>query len=450
MGDPEATAVRTAPLGEIQVLPARYAELVSGIIQSQRQLAWSAVGSSSPSYFLLRNTEVKTKVFLSSKERGVVFFFRRPAEEEVVLDVNIGFSVRPALRPAASSRGPLRTVTAHRPPFFGGDIPAAKKRLLASALGEKGLNRIAFVQLGLFYLAVTNPDRIETARAAFMWHGDDKARVVLQRVLPATPLKIRYEPMPLLMLLDEVAAWAKSGFSTGRTAALALNPDSIEAVPRILNAVVAAWESGRQLLAQRPVNDPLSELVPDFQITSYRADVTLRLKPDGRLAEKRRDDTFRLSMAVKSEGEDLRVTVGAPDFLVEGELYQLLLDQLRDENATAQLFRQSRLDKTREGAFRDFLRASPPVIFRASKEDGVDTEVFVFRGDWDGQPKALAASLRVRVSRQGESIVVKANPNEAQVVFHNLGEIRPEPKIEFPQFLLALVHQLRNWEEAFE
>ena len=107
------------------------------------------------------------------------------------------------------------------------------------------------------------------------------------------------------------------------------------------------------------------------------------------------------------------------------------------------------LPSPRKAAFETFLNDAEAFVFRAKKDGEEDTEVFVFRGTWDEEAKALAASLRVKVVRRGADFEVKGNPADSELVFHNLIANPPDPKIEFPLFLLALVQQLHNWKEAF-
>jgi hypothetical protein len=448
MPDAVADRSRATPLDDVEGLPARLGAMVGSVVRANRYLAWSAAERGQAEFLLIRETRVDTRVYLAASESHVVFFFRRPATEEVILDAQIAFTVRPTLvEPVAVPR----RIRAILPKFFGGAIPDEKRLLLAKALGEKDPRKIIFVHLGLFYLALTDVTEIELAKASFMWHGDAAATVVLQRIEAAgSAVKIRYVPVPFLILLEEVARWAKDRHQAGPAVDLAVNPHSPEAVPRILNALWGAWQTSATEAGRRPDPDPFEAFLPDFAIADYRADVTLRLRPDGHLAERKVDDRFRLNLELDQRDGELYLTTGVPDFLVEGQLHDQLMELVRDPAAVGVLFRMSRLEKRRRAAFETFLERAETLVFRAEKDGDDDTEVFVFRGEWDGETKALAASLGVQVIRRGDDFEVKGKAAEVQLVFHNLMADPPDPRIEFPRYLLALVRQLHHWKEAFE
>lgn len=419
----------------MEALPGRLGEMVRAVVRAQRALAWQAAEAGKEEYWLVRQSRVETRLFLTASESKVVLFFRRPGTEEVVLDARVGFLVEPRLEAARGLR-----LEAILPRFLVAAMPGRQEALLLAALGESQRERVTFLHLGLFFLAVTRGEDLSLVRAAFLWHGAERADVVFERVGSG---KFRYAPVPFLLLLEEVGRWAKSGFREGEC--VALQPGGGKTVPRMLRALVGAWERVSAEAGRRPAEDPLAELVPDFGVSEFRAEVTLRLQPNGMLAERRGDDRFRLQMAVEQRAEGLRVTAGAPDFLVGGELYERLLAKVREERAVAAMFARSGLGRVFRGAFEEFVAEAEVLIFRAEKQGERDTEVFVFRGDWQGESRALAASLEVVVERGR----VKGEARDVQVIFHNLTADGPEPRPEFPLFLLSLVQQLERWHAAF-
>lgn len=448
-------------LDAIAHLPACYGEIVLGVVEAQRMLALSAIAADAEAYYLVRSTQVTSRAYISvTEDQRVFFFFRRPPTEDVVLEMDTGFSVTPLMRRPQDDTvdrpmevAEASTILAVQPPFFGDDIPTANKALLAAALGEGQLGKIAFIDLGLFFLGVTlnllGPDDIARARVAYMWHGDEKARIVFPTSPPGAP-RVSYEPEPFRMLLDAVARWVKSGFKTGEPWPIHLDQQSTEAIPQILQALVSGWNSAHRATV-RPADDPLWELVPDLEVLHYRAAITLRLQPDGRLAVKPDDDSFRLELSVEEQDGQLTLSVGPPDFLVSGALR----DQILVEVLTAKIIRKwaesAGLGNTL-GFFETFVRTAAPqaLIFRGEKRGFTDTEIFVFEGDWAGQTRKVIAAIDLKVRKIDDGFEVAANEDTAEVVY--LTDALPGfvHGIAFPKFLLSLVNQLRNWENAFE
>lgn len=441
----------------IEYLPACYGEIVHGVMEAQRMLALSAIAADAEAYYLVRSTQVTSRAYISvTQDQRIFFFFHRPSTEDVVLEMDTGFSVTPLMR---RPRGDIvdrpieiteaSTIVAVQPPFFGDDIPSRNKTLLAAALGEGQLDKIAFIDLGLFFLGVTRPDDILRARVAYMWHADAKARIIFPTSPPGAA-RLSYEPEPFRMLLDEVANWAKSGFKTGEPWPIHLGRQSDEAIPQILETLVSGWNAARRATLH-PADDPLWELVPDLEILHYRAAITLRLQPDGRLAVKPDDDDFRLEMAVEEREGRMTLSVGPPDFLVSGTLR----DQIMTEVLTAKIIRRwaesAGLGNTL-GFFETFLRAAAPqaLIFRGEKQGFTDTEIFVFEGDWAGNTRQVIAAVELKVRKIGDDFEVKADEDTAEVIHLTGAPAGFVHGLAFPKFLLSLVNQLRNWENAFE
>ena len=454
-----APAVATpGELDAIEHLPVCYGEMVRGVLEAQRLLALSAIAAEAESYFLVRSTEITSRAYVSVTEgRRVFFLFRRPPTEDVVLELDTGFWVRPLMRSPLADAAESSTsevvepsvILAVQPPFFGDDIPESNKGRLGEALGEKRREKIAFLDLGRFSMGVVRADDPATARVAYMWQAAEKASMAFPTSPPGAP-RFTYDPQPFEMLLDEVARWVRSGFTTGEPWPIRLSEQSDEAIPQILQALVSGWNAARRA-TRRPDADPLWELVPDMEIQHYRAAVTLRLQPDGRLAVKADDDNFRLEMSVTERDGELALSVGPPDFLVSG----VLRDQILNEALTPKVIRrwaESAGLGAALGSFELFVRAAAPqaLIFRGEKRGFTDTEILVFEGDWGGRTRKVIAAVELKVRKINGEFTVEVDDDTAEVV--HLTD--PPPGfvhgLAFPKFLLSLVNQLRNWENAFE
>lgn len=441
-------------LAAVAELPARYREIVVGIRHAQRLLSASAVTKGGTELLVLRKTSVRTKIFLASRQQRVVFLFRRPTQEEVILDVDLDFDVAPVMEPEPDAEAPR--IFASQPPFFGTELPLGKKRALAAALDEKDLGKLLFVDLRNFQMAAKNAEDHRIARVAFLFPGAVEPIIAYQNVggLQADQVRIRYNPLPFRVLLDQVGRWATEKFRSSIRRELVLPKDSELAVQDVVRALADGWRECRDAATASSPNDPLAPLIPAFAASNYRAEVTLRLESDGTLAEKNRDDAFRLRLSLRAASDAIDLTVGPPDFLSSGELHDRLIEATLEEDVIRRLFDQSGLLKQDRPQFESFVRdaAARAWVFRAKKEGDTDTELFVFRGDWRGSECWLITMLAVQVRFEGGEPSVEADRGSASIVLldNNFGSPNPpEPTIEFPAFMLSLLNQLNNWQRAF-
>ncbi len=445
-------------------LPDSYRSLVAELLKSSRALLRSAAANprlrtSAGSFYLLRSVSIDTLAYLTTSRQSVFFLFiRQPETEDVILKLRVRFDVTPseeAAQPEAPN--PHRvTVRGRLPPVFALNLSFRQMRILAEALGEGNWSNIVFLRIGLFLMAANRTSDWLQARVAWMWHAAERAEVVYQRVAaPGATPTVRFSPQPFLMLFDEIAEWARKGYSGGPRVPVLVNATGDLAVQRILQAMILAWTEARSVCS-RPAPHPLFDaILPPMELRHYRAEMTLRLRPDGMLAEKENEDVFRMGMIAAAEDDVVDLVLGPPDFLLSGNLYQKLLDAMVQDFPLRRLFSDTGLQSFERDRFERFLRSAAPeaVVFRTEKNRDVDTDVFVFVGKWDGETRRVIAVGKFRVHREGRTYVVRVldEVESMTIAYSDLPSPRPpRPSPLLPRYLLMLVTQLRNWQHALE
>jgi hypothetical protein len=217
--------------------------------------------------------------------------------------------------------------------------------------------------------------------------------------------------LPVLQFTREIRRWLSNPRS-----------DTVESVIRppsqtddteswqVLRELRDGWTSiQRKLLEKQPwfIKDPpkptnLWDQILDtaYVLRSYQADVELRVKADGTLAEKNQDETaqVRLEVSIDTEREETVATVTArpPDFLMDGAIAREVRTHFAEEfKANGQLARE--LGKHglagSEDDIRNFIRNSGNAsVFRVMRRKSEDTELLVVEGNLRDRPFALVAT----------------------------------------------------------
>ena len=452
----------------IDELPDTHGTLVASVIAANTSLARFGVSQvrrspAAGSYFgLMRSAKIHIQISVMATQEKVVFlFFKVGSTQELVLEMQIDFEVKVAdPMPNAFLGDPSQINLFLRiPPFFATDIDVASQQLLASAVGGgKDLSKLVFLSLGQTYIAGVRLDDPDLACVARLEPGSSKAVVCYQRGLSVTGQVIRYEPQTFLRLMDQVAAWARSGYTTGPLR-LTVIPTSTDPRPaaRILAALASSWSKARNACPREYQDALIQDLLPVFQIDGFRGEIVLRLKQDGTLAEKESDDAFRLRLSALAEEAAhppaLKVSLGPPDFLVSGDLHDQLVAALQGD-AMSHLFANSGLPGADAGRFAQWFAANAKnaTVFRTVKDGDKDTDVFVFSGLWDGVERTAVVAATVAVTSTESGFQVKLIGDTASMAMAytdipgtKLGD--PDPLL--PRYFLTLLNQLSVWVRAF-
>ena len=447
-------------LPKIADFPRTYAALVRGIGGANRALALSGWFRTRRRPVALRQTcmvrsaSLRTRVFLQKVGQEVFFFFiRGPKTEDMILDLGLNFEVMPSVEDAAPEP-PAPISAAVRLPSFLVDLPSPHERAtLAKALHEGNPGRIVFLRLGLFRMGATAPDDPSRAQAAWMLHDAPKAEIVYTH--------LAFSPVPFLILLQAVEAWARSGFCGESFLPMGVGTAGPRRpAARIVRAMLDGWAAASRAAVESSTADPFDTLRPALDIRNYRGEVVLRLRPDGEIAEKIKDDDFRLrvSLAIENVGAAASATIAAapPDFLTAGELHDRMIGILLEKQNLQDLFSDTGLPNSARIRFEQFLRAAAAtaLVFRARKDGDRDSELLAFRGDWDGDEgvAVVSAIFIVRNTAAGFEVALDHEGPDPplKLVFFAPSPSPPKPGRELPQYLLRLVAQLHNWQLALQ
>jgi hypothetical protein len=440
-------------LSDIAGLPEAYASIVRSIGRTNRGLALAArqrnrqLPVTLRHFQTIRTAAVRTKVFIQKIGQEVVFFFiKGPATQNVILDLSIDFDVIPAVGSAPPMPPPPASASVHMPSFLVDSPSPAECTVLAKELGEREKN-VVFLKLGLFRMGITSPEDPTNARVAWMLHDTAKADIVYTR--------LAFDPVPFLILLRAIEDWARADFQG--EAIIPVSGAGTKPLARIIRAMLDGWTAASQSAVDTSTADPFDLLRPPLDLHGYRGAVTLRLTPKGEIAERIRDDDFRLrvSLAISPPGA-AALTVLPPDFLTSGPLHKAMLDAILQEPLVNRLFTDSGLKKTDRPDFDQHLQtsASSALVFRARKDGDRDFELLSFRGDFKGNQRTtiVAATFRVKNATADPEVTLVDEPQaQPKLAFCDLSKSNPpRPSAEFPLYLLRLVAQLNNWRASLE
>lgn len=217
--------------------------------------------------------------------------------------------------------------------------------------------------------------------------------------------------LPVLQFTREIRRWLSN--PKGDTIESVIRPpsktDDTESW-QVLRELLSGWTFiQKELLKQQPwfIKDPpeptnLWDQILDtaYVLRSYQADVELRVKADGTLAEENEDETaqVRLEVSIDTEGEETVATVTArpPDFLMDGAIAREVRTHFAEEfGSKGRLARE--LGKHglagSEDDIRNFIRNSANAsVFRVMRRKFKDTELLVVEGNLRDKPFALVAT----------------------------------------------------------
>lgn len=457
-------------LRPLEDLPEAYQRLVSALVATNLNLARS--GGSRLRYpapgpaalYLLASASITTRSYLISRSQSVLFFFLPgAATEEIILRLETSFQVRAGTLPISPQLEHWQVpVFLLLPPFFATGVQPARAALLAKALGED-VSKITFLDVGGMLLGAVDTADFRLARVARLDSQAAAAVVCYTRVAGSTMEKVtlRYEPATFLALVLRIAGWARSEYRSGAPVPLVIPRQAPHlAARRILTAAVRSWILARRSCYPASNNEVVRKLAPEFGVYDFRAEVVLRLRPDGTLAEKDSEDSFRLLMSVAPREEintpGMGVSLGPPDFLVSGKLHQRMMETAMQDAVMTRLFRQSGLPGWQLDLFQKQLRSTSTeaVVFRVERDGDTDRDIFVLRFDWQGNPRLIAAVLLVNVNSEGDDdyrVRVIDDVGSTELLYSNIpGVTGLQPSPWLPRYLLALVDQLKNWLRAVE
>lgn len=447
--------------GSIDELPATYRALVGEVAAVNRDLACAGMARMRRrpawlrSFLLLRKMGVKTAVYLTAVGQEVrFFFFRRPKTEELVLKLDLQFVVTPFA--ASPFRAEDLRVKAILPEFLSSPFTIPQMQRIAEGLQEDDWTKIQFLRAGTFIVGVVRAEDEDQARVTWLRHANAlQAESAYQKKADGNFL---VNPLPFLSLLEEMRAWVADPINQGRELPVPLREDAPRPMQRIVAAIANGWiESANAAQLQKQWNDPLGDWLPPLSVQDYNANLVIRLRSNGQLAEKDSEDAFRLRLMATVQAEDdgpvARLSVAPPDFLLSGDMHDQLLDNLLQPFPVARIFADTQLKKFERQRFEKFLQdaCKDALVFRVRRSGDNDTDLFAFQGDWNGERQFVIVAATFKVLHEDDgSLRIRVDADSIQAIYCNLNGGSPELKVELPQYMLRLLSQLQHWRTALE
>jgi hypothetical protein len=259
------------------------------------------------------------RLFVSTKDSETFFFFfTRDKPPYVTLEALVQTSIRLGLPGEAPQPGPSSLpLWVRYPDFFLTDLSADDfARLTPPGATRKDT---AILRVG------EKEDRILAVRFAkttqILYNTDN----VTARVQNGP-----YSLQPFLDLIAAIRGWSDRGSPAGSDVEVG-SSDQGMVVHGILNKVIEGYLACRSELAKRHLTSVVSTEGDIYHIGEYRADLELKLKDDGSLAEKADEERFRLQLRLRVQGLDqpaAELVLAPAGLLISGPLYDSFFDNL--------------------------------------------------------------------------------------------------------------------------
>jgi hypothetical protein len=192
----------------------------------------------------------------------------------------------------------------------------------------------------------------------------------------------------------------------------------------------------------------MMEVFQEYLIGKYEFALKLRLKADGSLAEKKEEEQFQLVIdaGISSATPPVAsVVVEAPDFLVDGPLFDAFFSSLTPPSAVEAIADELDLNP---GFVRPFLIAakSGAAIFRSGRDDGRDRDILVLSGNLTGSPSVviITAEFEVDADRNPPRVELLEDSVNAKR-FDGLDPGSAVIGFEFIEYYILLASSIRRW-----
>lgn len=320
--------------------PTRAAELGRAVVASASEIEAQSrsflltSGARPPTGFFLTGTRFHWRVSITvSSQRQIFFFFRRKGDPKPLIHADVQFLVTPAdsVLLDANRRSGTIVLSVVRPPFVVSRPSPDQRRDL---IGEKATPRNSILL------------RVGARGQSFLgaiWLGSSpRLRYTAapgEEPIDLRPGKAPWPVAPVVTLFETLGAWASEDFVAGEAQPFRgrQRPQGNEALG-LFNTLLESYSALQTgISAERPsAHEVAFGLKTEYHLESLHARLLLRLNSVGKLASANDDhDTFQLllHLLIKSDGPvaSARLTVGPPDFLVHGAVFDAFTEAITSE-----------------------------------------------------------------------------------------------------------------------
>ncbi len=354
--------------------------------------------------------------FTQSDTHTILFFFHTTDPVKVIFDAAVSFQINsvsdlgPPLSPVAI--GDLQVF--FRMPSFLVAFPT-RVQLDKYAFGADSTSKNTLL-LGLGpdhsdFLAVMNPEDGKKAQIRYSPAGVPG---------PAEPNKGKYSLAWVLSFIRTLSTWVESDLQASESRPIVVTSDETS-VAGVLFFLLDAYVKSNQAL-QLP--DAAVQQLPDifqktYAVNQYQADLKLRLRPDGTLADANASDTSQLTLSIRLRDQRPPVAeiLAIPNELsISGPLLDAFLNGLQFglmQSTWAQLL------KVNEAFVRIFFESvvGHTAVFRIARDKSLDTDVVLMTGMLAGAQKTVVLTAQFRVNAASDPPTVDINDdNSVQIL----------------------------------
>lgn len=380
--------------------------------------------------------------FSKSGTSTILFIFRRKKEPFVILDAQVSVSIR-TTSPIEQQPTPALHEIQRRieyPTFLWTD-PTEAEVIFFGPPGAT-LENTVFFKLGSTgenILAIMNP---ELGKRATLRYSPNRIPG------PVEPKSGKYSLRPFLDLTSTIRDWLSKDKPTTTATLTVGTPRQRTVVHQILTALLQAYVDSNKALK----TPEMPAVFQDYMIGKYEFALKLRLKADGSLAEKKEEEQFQLVIdagITSATPPVASVVVEAPDFLVDGPLYDAFFSSLTPPSAYGAIARALRLSPPSPPEIvRPFLIAakSGAAIFRSGREDGRDKDIMILSGDLTGSPSIVIINAEFKVDAERNPPKVELHESSVRAErFEGPDPGAAEISFEFIEYHLLLASSIRRW-----
>lgn len=390
----------------------------------------------------LSAAHITLRLYFAKPGATILFFFRKAAW--VMLDARVSLALRSAS--ALEEPAPVLTVNGIRrlikvPDFLWMNVTEEEVALYGPP--EATRQNTVFFRVGADgrdVLAIKNPETGKRATIRYSPGG------VPGQVEPKSG---KYTLRPFLALTWALRDWLAQEKPAFLTLESAGPPADDTMVNRILTKLLQAYvDSSNALPPADAEEDTPPPLRQSYRISGYDVSLRLRLKADGTLAQKESEEQFQLTADVGLAGEPTPaavVTLGPPDFLISGPLYDAFFNELKTPNAVAAIADVMNINA---GFLRPFYESARPAsaIFRVSRGRDYDRNILVLPGQLFGAPTTLiiGAEFIVNAGKQPPTVELVTDLLQVKSVKDtDPGNVQID--YDYVEYFLLLARTIRFW-----
>ncbi|HZD30069.1 MAG TPA: hypothetical protein VE779_00255 [Candidatus Angelobacter sp.] len=336
-------------------------------------------------------------MFTTSNTHTILFFFHVKDPVKVIFDATVSFQVN-----SVSDLGPPDSPSkidglrvSFRLPSFLVAFPTRDqldKFGFGAASTQQNTSLLALGPEHSDYLAVMNPEKGKDASIRFSPAG-----------VPGLvePKNGKYSLAWVLSFVQTLSSWVASDLQGSAARHIVLTSDETTVAGVIFYLLQAFVQSNQALLQP---GDAVRQLPEVFQktycVNQYQADIKLRLRPDGTLADADVPDTSQLTLSIRvndTRPPAAEITAVPNELSIAGPLRDAFLRALQFDVMRSTWARLLHVNQGFVGPFFDSA-AETAAIFRIARDKSLDTDVAVLTGELQGALKTVVLTAQFKVN----------------------------------------------------